>query len=171
MSLSNLFFQRYVEKGASVVHFGSGDQSLKELIQPTEYVGVDIMDGCDVKCDLNVEFPDFGDKKFDIALVAGVVEYLDNPAEFLSKVRYIANTTIILEYKYDYCENFKEEWKKAWIKTGCEWELSWLWDHVNNLYFFDELDEQYSPQLAVHTCQKATHPNFIIERLPNGGVE
>ena len=60
MSLSNLFFQRYVENGASVVHFGSGDQSLKELIQPLEYVGVDITDDCDVKCDLNVEFPDFG---------------------------------------------------------------------------------------------------------------
>lgn len=171
MSLSNLFFQHYVEKGSSVVHFGSGDKSVKELIDPSEYVGVDIVDGSDVQCDLNSDFPDFGEKKFDVALVAGVVEYLDDPVEFLKKVRYIAKKTIILEYKYEFCENLREEWKKHWTTKGCEWEICWLWDNVNDVYYFDELDERYAPQLAVHICQKATHPNFETERLPNGGVE
>lgn len=171
MSLSNLFFQRYVEEGSSVLHFGSGDNSLKELIKSSEYVGVDIVEGSDVQCDLNSDFPDFGEKKFDVALVAGVVEYLDDPVEFLKKVRYIAKKTIILEYKYEFCENLREEWKKHWSIKGCEWEICWLWDNVNDVYYFDELDERYAPQLAVHICQKATHPNFETERLPNGGVE
>jgi hypothetical protein len=166
MSVSDLFFQQHVEKGSSIVHYGCGDQNLKNMIETSEYCGVDILDGSGVQCDLNQEFPDFEDKQYDFALVGGIMEHLDDPVEFLRKVRLTAKKTIILEYKYD-LYGTKDNWKEHWKNRGLEWELQWLWDHVHNTFYFDDLDEEYAGKVAIHTCQMPTTKEF--EKIVNEG--
>lgn len=93
-SKRNLFVKQFIKDGISIVDFGCGHKDILEVCKPSDYLGIDVTETADLTLNLNTDF-DLG-KKFELGLVLGVLEYLDNPSHTLSNIKKHVNEIIIL---------------------------------------------------------------------------
>ena len=123
-----------VPVGAKVIDFGAGTRRLQELLDPTcAYVPSDLVDrGPDtIVLDLNKRpLPDFTRFAFDVAVFAGVLEYISNLRSF---VRWLGNQVPIVITSYETAKSngrsrarLSEILKRAgagWVNTYSEQQL------------------------------------------------
>lgn len=108
----NKFLLKYNLENSSIIDFGCGDKSILSYIKFKDYFGLDKVPPADMivdfnKCDFQVK------KRYDVGLILGVLEYLDNPTEFLRYVKIFADSFIILILP-------KEIPKKEWAQSFTE---------------------------------------------------
>lgn len=141
-------YSQFLKTHKRILHLGSDQSRIKSLINPEYYVGVDILPGADICCDLNNDY-ELIPEGFDYALLAGVLEYLDDPRQFISYVKHKANITVVYEYKYD--DKNKDGWKNPWKNIGLESFLLREFDLVNSIFL---------GYATIHLCEM---PNKLKE--------
>ena len=90
----NLFVKQFIKDGISIVDYGCGHKDILQVCKPSDYLGIDITEGADLNLNLNSDFT--LDRKFDLGLVLGVLEYVDNPSYTLSNIKKYATEVIVL---------------------------------------------------------------------------
>lgn len=123
------------EETQKIIEFGCGDQALKEILPNSRYTGVDIKEPADIIADLN-DFDNISKLEIptdnDIAIVGGLLEYLDEPFETLAQLRSKAKAFYILESKY---EEVKDGWQKNFQDVGCEFGLYRIWNSIHTIFY------------------------------------
>jgi hypothetical protein len=76
------------------VDFGCGNKESLDYITPSRYLGVDRLPNADLVADLDEPF--FLNDKFDVALLLGVLEYVNDPEYTLNNIVPTANCFIVL---------------------------------------------------------------------------
>lgn len=71
---------------------------------------------------------------FDYVVMGDILEIIDNPLELIKRVKNVAKTTVIYEYKHDEDSVAKPGWKKPWQSIGLEYNLTREFDYVNNVF-------------------------------------
>jgi 2-polyprenyl-3-methyl-5-hydroxy-6-metoxy-1,4-benzoquinol methylase len=82
--------------GASILDVGGGWGYIHDLLPNNEYRSIDTEEWTDatIKADFNKgEFPDIG--TFDIIIIQGLMEYINDPEGFLEKIKKYGNRMII----------------------------------------------------------------------------
>lgn len=90
----NLFVKQFIKDGISIVDYGCGHKDILHVCKPSDYLGIDITEGADLNLNLNSDFK--LDRTFDLGLVLGVLEYVDNPSYTLSNIKRYAKEVIVL---------------------------------------------------------------------------
>lgn len=107
----------------SVVDFGCGDKSVLNYQTFKEYIGLDIAPTADIQINFdkdNIEL----DKKYDVGLVLGVLEYLDSPAAFVKSIQPFADRFIIMILERDVV---KAGWRNAFTQESLDQLLAPIW--------------------------------------------
>ena len=91
----NLWIKQYIPNSSSIIDWGCGNKDILRYITPKKYLGVDQTEFADIKANFNDQIPKI-EEKFDLGLVLGVLEYLNNPKQFLTEIKPTADTFIIL---------------------------------------------------------------------------
>lgn len=112
----NLFLKPHIPDQISIIDFGCGNKEILDFCNPKNYTGIDIRDDADIVMDLNN--PEIIQEKYDIGLILGLLEYLDNPSYTLKKIKHCANTFLILT-----CNSKKKK----------EWSQSFSCDQISGL--------------------------------------
>lgn len=123
----NVWISQYIPHLASVIDWGCGDKDTLRYICPRKYLGIDRTPESDIITDFNVSIPEIKDR-FEIGLVLGVLEYLDNPNEFLESIKHTADTFIILILSN---KRKKEEWKHNFTKDDFCNLLIPIWQNIS----------------------------------------
>lgn len=86
---------KVIRNNSSVLDLGGGQNNIRRKINYRSYTSIDLEKWTDftVVADLNKEFPDLG--SFDYILSLGLVEYLTDPRDFLSKIQKYGDTLVI----------------------------------------------------------------------------
>ena len=116
----SVYISQFIPAGASVLDFGAGEQDLRGLLMPdglespssrvSRYVPVDMVKTTpDTRlCDFNAgKWPQIREK-FDVVVVAGVLEYANDPAKVLRRLKGYG-ATILLSY-------LRKPWFHPWPK-------------------------------------------------------
>lgn len=126
-----MWLQRYelisklIPENCSIIEFGAAGRDILKFITPRIYYPFDIQD-----MDLNQAFPVLKEK-VDLVLAVGLIEYLDDPFEFLRTISHYSNKAIITHnpakdknHRYYKFKNrfFKLEFEKLISKSG--WKYS-----------------------------------------------
>ena len=94
----NQLIASMVPAGASVLDVGAGNMTIREMIPPScEYQPIDCVQGSDdtIIVDFNKGIIPAFEKRFDIAICSGVMEYVHDPAGFLGIVTGWADMVIL----------------------------------------------------------------------------
>jgi hypothetical protein len=119
-----LFLEKHIPTNVSIVDFGCGNKQILDYCSPSEYLGIDLVDEADLKLDLNSNFE--LDKNFELGLILGLLEHVDNP-EFTLKncIRYSDKFLILTS-----SAKMKKEWKNSFNKDSI---TSLLEKYFNNV--------------------------------------
>lgn len=128
----------FIDKDKQVLHIGTGE--LPNYIAVSSYVVVDPS---------NVDALILNKDQFDYVILTDILELIDDPKELISKVKNLAKTTIIYEFKYDSIENINPNWKQPWKSVGLEFFLGQQFDYVNNIFL---------GFATLHTCEQPYNP-------------
>jgi len=109
-----LFLEKYIPKNVSIIDFGCGNKQILDYCSPLYYTGVDIIESADIIADLNTPFKIR--KKYDLGLILGVFEHLENPEYTLSNIYKSAESFIVLTSR----AKMKKEWKHNFDKETIE---------------------------------------------------
>jgi hypothetical protein len=90
----NTFLIDYELQNKSVIDFGCGDKSVCNYINFKSYVGYDINPLADYKVDFNKKFTI--KHTAEVGLVLGVLEYLDEPEQFLQTIQPTCDRFVIM---------------------------------------------------------------------------
>jgi len=120
-----LFLEKYIPDNVSIVDFGCGNKQILDYCFPTEYLGIDILETADLKIDLNDAFS--LDKQFDVGLILGLLEHVENPEFTLQQCIRYADTFVVLTST----AKMKSEWKNQFNKTSIELLLRKYFKNVN----------------------------------------
>lgn len=120
------FVKDYIPSNVSIIDFGCGNKELLDFVTPTRYLGVDCIDTADLIVDLNKPF--FLKDKFDIALLLGVLEYVDDPLYTLDNIVSNSNCFIVLSLAVKQ----KTEWQRAFTEQTITQLLSRYFQTVDN---------------------------------------
>jgi len=123
----NIFLQTFNLENKSVVDFGCGDKSILNYCKFKEYLGIDKNSNADIVTDLN-NYDFTLPKKYDVGIILGVLEYLDNPEKFLKFVSPFAKTFIILILPR---QTPKKEWKQSFSTYSFESLLNNIFKKIN----------------------------------------
>lgn len=147
-------YSGFLKSEGEVLHLGCGDASLKTILNPSKYIGVDLTEQADVKLDLNIKenyvrLP----KDFDYVVLDKVLEEVDDPEALIKYAGKLGTMIVVHEFKYDEDDysHVQEHWKKPWSLRGLEGFLTDHYDWVNN-YFLG--------YATVHLC---TTPNQLLK--------
>lgn len=106
------FVKNYIPNNVSIIDFGCGNKESLDYITPTRYLGVDCLDGADLVADLNN--PLTLNEKFDIALLLGVLEYVNDPEYTLKNIMPAADCFIVLSL----IAKQKAKWRRAFTEQS-----------------------------------------------------
>lgn len=109
-----LFLEKYIPNNLSIIDFGCGNQQILDYCKPSKYVGVDTKEPATIISNLNASFKT--EEKFDLGLVLGLLEHLENPEYTLSQIHSCSNSFIILTST----AKMKSEWKHCFDKNKIE---------------------------------------------------
>jgi hypothetical protein len=91
----NTLLDKFDLKNCSVVDFGCGDKSVLNYQTFKEYIGLDKNLLADIHIDFDTEKVVL-DKTYDVGLILGVLEYLEDPTNFVKSVKPYAKKFIII---------------------------------------------------------------------------
>lgn len=116
------------------------DQSVLENTDKfTEYHTAGPEDSNNLILDFNQE--DFALKipkgYYDTILLTTVLEHVDNPVDLITKLKYLSEYVVILEFKYDTESQIDPSWKQPWKTMGLTWNLQQHFDLINELFLQD----------------------------------
>lgn len=143
---------KFIPSYAGVVDLGGGLGELyKALKEPMDYFSIDLERWNDhtIKADFNKgEFPHNGYMLSQFVTCLGLLEYIENPKEFLSKIRIYADRLIITYRKssnggMERKNNFDYD-KLEWLLGRAGWEIL-IKKRIKNgdrLYFCNKINEQ-----------------------------
>jgi hypothetical protein len=133
------FVKDYIPNDTSVVDFGCGNREALDYIDPTDYLGVDICPEADLVVDLNQ--PLQLNKKFDTALLLGVLEYLDDPEFTLNNIVGAADYFVVLSLP---------------VKQKPEWQRAFTDASINELLckFFPIVEHHKHGRYILSVCKK-----------------
>lgn len=125
-----------IPEGSSVLDVGGGKQVLKEFLKnPSEYISIDCQDVAEgtIVADLNKDgFPyeELKGKVFDVAVLQGVLEYIDDIEHLLKMVGLSARNMIVTYYEREeklplWTNNHKFEYVEEKIRNA-----GWGFDQV-----------------------------------------
>lgn len=123
----NLWIREFIPANNSVIDWGCGDKDILRYISPPDYLGIDKFDLADIRADFNLQIPNI-EEKYDIGLVLGVLEYLDNPNSFLRSIKPTADRFLILCFVN---HRLKSEWTNAFTSDEVKLMLTSLWKNVS----------------------------------------
>lgn len=123
------FVVTHIPKNCSVVDFGCGNQEILNFYTPTEYLGIDKVP--DAMMILNLDTDDIKIKKYDLGLLLGVLEYVDNPDAVLNKIKNFADTFLILTLPV----KKKTEWKRAFTEESFHQLLTSHFGSIKNFKY------------------------------------
>lgn len=122
----NLWIQEFIPSDKSVIDWGCGDKDILRYISPLKYLGIDKSELADIQADFNLHIPDI-EERYQIGLVLGVLEYLDNPIAFLRSIKPTADQFLILCFVN---HRLKPEWTNAFTSDEVSLMLNGLWKIV-----------------------------------------
>mgnify|MGYP001137548894 CR=1 FL=1 len=116
----NVWVSTHIPLNSSILDIGCGNKSILKYVNCTDYLGLDKTEYADINTDLNnetVKIP----KVYDIGLILGVLEYVDDPIEVISKYKNNANTWIILtkSCKKKEQHNWKHSFNVSFLEYIC----------------------------------------------------
>lgn len=120
------FVKDYIPNNVSIIDFGCGNKESLDYITPTRYLGIDLLDSADLIADLND--PLTLDEKFDVALLLGVLEYVNNPEYTLTNIVPSADCFIVLSLAVKQ----KPEWHRAFTEQSITQLLRSYFQTVDN---------------------------------------
>ena len=123
----NLWIREFIPNNSSIIDWGCGDKDILRYISPSQYLGIDQNPLADIQEDFNKSIPVI-DAVYDIGLILGVLEYLDNPKIFLQSVKPTAKQFLVLCF-VDHRK--KKEWTNAFTSNDVKILLSSLWKNVS----------------------------------------
>lgn len=91
----NILLNQFKLNEYSIVDFGCGDKSFLNYFNPKEYIGLDKNENADIVINFNSD-DILLNKEYDIGLVLGVLEYVEDPNLFLKKIMPYAKKFIIM---------------------------------------------------------------------------
>lgn len=103
----NKWIKDSIPNDKSIIDWGCGNKDILRYINPPKYLGIDCISDADIIVDLNKEIPIINEK-YNVGLVLGLLEYLDNPQEFLNSIKSTADIFLILILS---TKKKKAEWK------------------------------------------------------------
>ena len=106
-----------VSPGMAVLEFGAGKEHLRLCLpRDCEYQPCDIVarSPATLVCDLNHAFPTL-DKKWDVILFSGVLEYIHDVPHVLSKVRAHGDSCILSYAVTDHLECMTTRMRSGWV--------------------------------------------------------
>jgi len=106
----NAFLKSFIPDDISIVDIGCGNKEILDFCKPSKYLGIDILPDADLI--MNLDFPFSLKEKYDLGLVLGVLEYLDDPDYTLSQIKDYADKFIFLTC----AAKKKQEWKQSFNK-------------------------------------------------------
>ena len=123
----NIILKKYNLDGCSIIDYGCGDKDILNFIKPFRYVGVDKNPNADIVIDFDKEKVKIQDQ-FDVAIMLGLLEWLERPFDFLNQIKTTADRFIILSFIR---ENKKKNWKQHFTENGLEKSLGKIFQHVD----------------------------------------
>ncbi len=90
-----------VPRGSRVIEFGAGRRYLEQLLPDCTYTALDLVDRGPgtIVCDLNHRpLPDLRDRAFEVAVFAGVLEYIKDVPSLISWLSSIGIATAIVSF-------------------------------------------------------------------------
>lgn len=124
-SARNRFIKDFIPSNISIVDIGCGNKEILDFCRPTKYLGIDINNYADLYMDLNDPKP--LNDRYDLGLVLGVLEYLNDPDYSLSKIKYYADKFL----KVTCSAKIKVGWKTAFDKEKIQCLLKKHFTKVN----------------------------------------
>jgi hypothetical protein len=124
----------YLKKDQRILHIG-GDPSLGKLTESYDYTRIEISD---------LDLDNIPEKPYDYVVLSDALELVDDPLALILKVKNLAKSTIVYEFKYDEYADLDPSWKQPWKSIGLEYNLTREFDWVNNRFF---------GYATMHTCE------------------
>ena len=107
----NSLLKKYNIEVKSVIDFGCGDKSVCDDLNFTSYIGIDKNNIADYYIDFDKEFQITF--KGQVGLVLGVLEYLNNPIDFIKRIKNSCERLIILVLAVK-APKYKDGWKRVY---------------------------------------------------------
>jgi hypothetical protein len=123
------FVVTHIPIDCTVVDFGCGNQEILNFYKPKEYLGIDKIPNA--MMNLNLDIDDIKIKNYDVGLLLGVLEYVDNPDIVLNKIKNFANMFLILTLPV----KKKLEWKRAFTEDSISKLLTAHFNSVENFRY------------------------------------
>lgn len=120
------FVKNYIPNNVSIVDFGCGNQEVLDYISPSKYVGVDQLETADLIANLDQPI-DLTDK-FDVALLLGVLEYVQDPELTLANIVHCADHFVVLSLPV----KKKPEWQRAFTEETIDLLLNKFFTSVQH---------------------------------------
>lgn len=132
-----LFLEKYIPNNISIIDFGCGNQQILDYCNPSKYVGIDLNPPATIISDLNKSF--HIEEKFDLGLILGLLEHLENPEYTLSQIYKCSKSFIVLTSR----SKMKSEWKHCFDSEKIETLLKKYFKNVRS-----DLYKRYTVTLA-----------------------
>lgn len=133
------FVKDYIPNNVSIVDFGCGNREVLDHVVPAKYLGIDTCDGADVIADLNDTV--YLSETFDLGLLLGVLEYLDDPAGTLGNIVQYANHFVVVTLA---------------VKKKAQWRQAFDAHSIDQLLckFFSTVQHHKHGRYIVSVCKK-----------------
>jgi hypothetical protein len=133
------FVKQYIPDNVSIVDFGCGNREVLDFVTPAKYLGIDRCGDADIVADLDQVFKI--DHKFDIALLLGVLEYVQDPEFTLNNIVDTADCFIVLSLPV----KKKQEWQHAFTEQTIDKLLN---------KFFSKVQHHWHGKYILSVCRK-----------------
>ena len=142
------FVKNYIPDDISIVDFGCGNREVLDYIKPAKYVGIDRCADADIVADLDQ--PLHLNEQFDLGLLLGVLEYLEDPRRTLNNIVGYAESFIVVTLA---------------AKKKPEWRQAFDIDSIDQLLckFFSTVEHHKHGRYILSVCKNET--NSHIHRL------
>lgn len=121
-------YSQFLKPDQKILHLGCGDRSLEKLSDPDDYYGVEFSSINDLNLDV-----DFSND-FDYVVLDEILELVDNPLELIKNVKYLGETIVLWEIKYEHYENLDKKWKKPWANTPLNFFIEQNFDYTQQIF-------------------------------------
>jgi len=117
----NVWISNLIPVGSTILDIGCGDKSFLNYFECDDYLGLDRTEYADIITDLNTQIVKI-DKVYDVGLILGVLEYVDDPIEVIKKYKTNANTWFILALAKKKKEkyNWKHSFNESFLEYVCK---------------------------------------------------
>lgn len=136
----NAVVAKVIPDGASILDLGGGFGGITRFTKPETYVSLDLelYTNLTVKANFNKGiFPEVG--RFQFLICQGILEYLDQPAEFLKKIKKYGDIMLLTYRKGQADSKQKNNMDFPWVRmmlTDCGWEIVFERPIANAQRFF-----------------------------------